>query len=236
MYKRLFSPIILGISPIFIVLFVVFALLFHANPQWDIEFSNLFYTPSDDFYMADRWWAYGIYRGVHIATAAVIAILALFIIATVLTHNDKLFSITRKAAIYMLIVMILGPGLTVNTLLKDNVGRARPAHVTEFGGDLIFTPAFEISNQCDNNCSFVSGHAAFGFYWVALALLATSAVWKRRWIALTAVLGIGIGLVRVIQGRHFLSDVIFSFFFVYAVATIVYWIMYGRYKSVENRQ
>ena len=123
--------------------------------------------------------------------------------------------------------MIIGPVLIVNGILKETSGRARPRHVTEFGGTKQFTPAFVFTDQCDKNCSFVCGHASAGFYFVSLALLFKGR--KKKiifWSAVTA--GGIIGLIRIMMGGHFLSDVIFSFVFVYLSSLLLYFRMFNK--------
>ena len=48
---------------------------------------------------------------------------------------------------------------------KDTWGRARPINIQEFGGDKIYTQPFIKSDQCEKNCSWISGEssAAFSF-------------------------------------------------------------------------
>jgi len=120
--------------------------------------------------------------------------------------------------------MIIGPGLLVNTLFKDNWGRARPSQVEEFGGTKQFTRAALPADQCAKNCSFVSGHASVGFFFLAFAY-----VWPRRrilWLASGTALGLGIGLVRIMQGGHFFSDVIFCGIVVYLSARVLHALMF----------
>jgi lipid A 4'-phosphatase len=66
-----------------------------------------------------------------------------------------------------------------------------------------------VSDQCDDNCSFPSGHAALGFWTLSLALLAPR---RHRRSAVGAALAFGLfmGVVRIAQGGHFLSDVAYS--------------------------
>ena len=70
---------------------------------------------------------------------------------------------------YTILGIIIGPivgsGIIANWYFKDQWGRARPVHITEFGGDKIFTRAFVKSDQCERNCSWISGEssAAFSF-------------------------------------------------------------------------
>lgn len=144
--------------------------------------------------------------------------------------RDKILGLKKKAYLYLILAMLLGPLLVVNGLMKEFSGRARPRHVVEFAGNKTFTPAFIISDQCKKNCSFVSGHASAGFYFVALSLLFTGN--RRRIIFWSAVAAGGfIGLVRIIQGGHFLSDVIFSFVFVYLTSLLLH---YGMFKNDQT--
>lgn len=118
-----------------------------------------------------------------------------------------------RMAVLVVASLALGPGLVVNVILKDNWGRARPSTIAEFAAGhqpaRQHTPPLVVSDQCDDNCSFPSGHAALGFWTVSLALLAPP---RRRRAAVAAALGFGVamGAVRIAQGGHFLSDVAFS--------------------------
>ena len=68
----------------------------------------------------------------------------------------------RKKAVFVLIFLALGPGLVVNVLLKDQLGRARPREVVEFGGSHQFTQFWQ-PGTAGGNSSFPSGHAAIAF-------------------------------------------------------------------------
>jgi lipid A 4'-phosphatase len=120
----------------------------------------------------------------------------------------------QRAAVFLLLALLLGPSLGVNAL-KETWGRARPKDLVEFGGSARFTPALVPSSACDHNCAFTSGHAAFGFWFMTPAFF----VRRRRWLWLAAgiALGLAMGWVRMAQGGHFLSDVLFSGWIVYGV-------------------
>ena len=107
------------------------------------------------------------------------------------------------------LLMLLGNGLVINGLLKETWGRARPVDVQGFGGLASFSPALLASSQCDSNCSFVSGHAATGFGLLAVGMLGSAAT-RRRWLKVGLLAGLAAGLIRIAQGGHFLSDVLFS--------------------------
>ena len=130
-----------------------------------------------------------------------------------------------RVAVYLLAVLIVAPGLVVNTLFKENWGRARPAQTEAFGGDRAFSPPLVVSDQCESNCSFVSGDASVGFALAAVGLVAARR--KRLWIAVGLAAGGVIGLGRVAMGAHYPSDVVFAGVFVVAVAALLHRLVFG---------
>lgn len=115
----------------------------------------------------------------------------------------------RRRAQMLLLALVLGLWGVVNVGLKDHWGRPRPTEVSAFGGPHPFQPAGTVSPYCDKNCSFVSGHAATGFMLMAVGLLGHPAT-RRRWWRIGLAAGLVIGAGRVLQGGHFLSDVVFA--------------------------
>ncbi len=69
----------------------------------------------------------------------------------------------RNPWLFLLLVLLIGPGLLVHSVFKEGFQRERPRAVEQFGGSDAFTPAFVI-NQEGNGKSFVSGHSAMAFY------------------------------------------------------------------------
>ncbi len=119
------------------------------------------------------------------------------------------------------------PYIVANLMLKDHWGRARPRQVTEFGGSKTFTPPLIPAKQCPRNCSFVSGEAAsifLPFYAVAFVALQ----WDAVLVVAGTLLGLASGAVRVSQGAHFLSDVIFAGVFMALTVGLVYRAILGR--------
>ncbi len=220
----------MGLSRIFVGSFLSATLLFYAFPELDIRFSMLFYDPVSRFYLADAPFCKWIYESVEIVSVACVVIVVL-LLAAVWIRKKNAFGISYRHLIYLLAALAIGPGLIVNLVLKGNWGRARPYDVTQFGGASAFTPAFVISGECHNNCAFVSGHAAMGFYFIAFGFLCR----KRRnlFFLLAAIYGAIVGLVRILQGGHFLSDVVFAFFIIHAVSAVLYWILFER-KSLRE--
>lgn len=110
--------------------------------------------------------------------------------------------------------IILAPVLIVNGILKSYVGRARPFDTIEFGGEKLFTPAGQVTDQCARNCSFTSGEASLVTtvtICVIVALLPYVAPqYKRISIVIACAFTAFIASLRMIVGRHFLSDVTLS--------------------------
>ena len=115
----------------------------------------------------------------------------------------------RRSMCAWLLVVCIGLGFTVDWVLKDHFGRPHPYQTHVFTGDQDFVPAFHYRPLCEVNCSFVSGHAAGGFVWMAWGMWG----WRRRrqaWLLAGVAAGSFFGAARIMQGGHFLSDVVFS--------------------------
>jgi lipid A 4'-phosphatase len=202
---------------------VAFALvLFLLLPQVDLVTSGLFYDPERGFvlagwppvmllYQAVPWIAWG-----TLAFAATGAFYLLLL-------GRPLWRVDRKALIFLVASMAVGPGLLANTLLKDHWGRARPVQIEAFGGTHRFTPAPLPAAECERNCAFVSGHAALGFSLVAVAFLLPPGRSRRCGIVAALGFGVLVGLGRIAQGAHFLSDVLYAGLLVYGTTALLYW-------------
>jgi len=126
-----------------------------------------------------------------------------------------------RQAVFLAACFIVGPGLVANTLLKDNWGRPRPSQIAAFGGPDRFAPPLLIGNQCPHNCSFVAGDGAAIFTFLAFALLLPAGRSRRIGVAVVAVLGAVMGIIRMGQGAHFLSDVVFAGLFMALVVLLL---------------
>jgi lipid A 4'-phosphatase len=115
--------------------------------------------------------------------------------------------------------VLLGAGLLVNAVFKDNWGRARPKHVLEFGGQKNYTPPLQPANQCTRNCSFTSGDASVGFCLYAYCFMFPAK--RRQWFLAGTLAGLGLGVGRMSLGAHFFSDVLYSGLLVYLAAIVL---------------
>jgi membrane-associated PAP2 superfamily phosphatase len=126
----------------------------------------------------------------------------------------------RRRLILLLVTVMFGLVLAVNGVLKEGWGRPRPEQVSEFGGAKVFQPWWQPSRQCASNCSFVTGHGATGAVLLGIGLL-SPAVRRRRWLVAGWAAGLAIGLVRMIQGGHFASDVLFACLVIWGVGIAI---------------
>jgi lipid A 4'-phosphatase len=199
---------------------VAAAALFLFFPGIDLWAAGLFYRPGDGFFLSSWGPVRAVYAAVpYLTDAVVIGVVALYLLG--LRRGWPVWRFDGRGAAFLLLALALGPGLLVNTVLKDHWGRARPTQVTEFGGTQIFSPAPLPADQCARNCSFPAGHPAMGFYLVSFALLLQD---RRRSAAAGAAVAVGalVGVARMAQGGHFLSDVVFSGLLVCGVSLLLH--------------
>jgi lipid A 4'-phosphatase len=197
---------------------------FMIHPAWDLQAASFFYRDGG-FVLGDSIAAKFISKANHNVAVLCGVFFAVGLGLTVLRHRPWL-GLGLPAYGFLLTSLIMGPGLVTNALLKDHWGRARPAQVQEFGGTHSFTPAGIISDQCDRNCSFVCGDAAFVFWMVALAYV----VPPRHSLTITLLaFGAGAldGALRMAQGGHFLSDVLFAAWFMILMNALCHAVWFG---------
>ena len=115
---------------------------------------------------------------------------------------------------------LLGPVLLVNGLLKEFIGRARPKNIIEYGGTKIFSPAYFPADQCETNCSFVSGDAAVAFSTIAFALIFKGKL-RFHLVAVALSFGVLVSIYRLGTGAHFLSDTVLSGLFCILIILIL---------------
>ena len=191
-----------------------------AMTDVDLQLSDQFYLPSLGWYLADeapwRWlYDYGQLPAIGLAIGAFSVLIG--------SRWRRVWRSHRRRCLFFVLAVALGPGLAVNSVLKPMWGRPRPRHVTEFGGDKAYRPWYQpagLSAAADK--SFPSGHAAMGFVLAAGVVLLPRCGAGLRWAWIAGALGYGglMGLGRIVQGGHFLSDVLGS-------ATVVMLVTWG---------
>ncbi len=188
-------------------------------PGLDIAVSRTFFDDAMQF----RWARTGVPElirtlGPDIIISTLVVCVLLYVAS--LISERWMWRVAPMQVFYLGLTLLIGPGLIVETLLKPHWGRARPDDISEFGGSATFSPAWQMSDQCDGNCSFVSGHAAVAFWLTAYAFI-LPARWRVPVLIVGIVLGFAMGIVRIAQGAHFLSDIATAGLIVIAVNEIL---------------
>lgn len=184
-------------------------LLFTLWPELDLQISQAFFdVPSATFPANQLPWVHAVYVATPWLSRTLFVLCCLSLLYFKIRSQPQTLGWQRRLLAWLLMA-VLGLGVVVDWGLKDKVGRPRPEQLQLFGADKPFVPALQWSRHCDVNCSFVSGHAASGF---SLMTWGIWAGWRRRqkFLVLGMVTGATIGAVRVAQGGHFVSDVVFS--------------------------
>ncbi len=195
----LLGALILGLASV---------LLFWSYPELDLTVSRFLYLPDHKFvgrfspaFSAARLLFNIVFYGVC----------ALALIGSVMTRfaGRQWLEISSYKWLYLGVCILAGPLVITNLGFKDHWGRARPNSVVEFGGNKSFSPPLSRSEQCEKHCSFVSGEAS-GIYVICFAAAFIFPSFAGTWVLTGILLGSAAGFVRMAQGAHFLSDVIFA--------------------------
>ena len=187
---------------------VVAAAVFLARPEIDLAVARLFHAPETGFVGQRLGWVRALRQGFVVLYFSTIA-LCLAGLALIWRGRRHWLGLGKIQWLYLAACLAAGPGLIANLVFKDHWGRARPSQITEFGGARAFSPPLVPANQCPRNCSFVSGEAASTYvtFYAAATLVPQ---WSVALAALGTAGGVATGLVRMSQGAHFLSDIVFA--------------------------
>ena len=117
----------------------------------------------------------------------------------------------RRAAAALLITLFLGPGLLINGISKKYTGRPRPRETIQFGGDWRYHRVMDFGVPGRGH-SFPAGHPSTGFLLFSLyySFRRRNPRRARAWLGGGIVYGGIMGMGRIVQGAHFLSDVVWS--------------------------
>jgi lipid A 4'-phosphatase len=210
-------------------IFIVLGIALFLFPKLDVMFTHAFYSADLGFVHKNNHIVVLCFRLVPIVTT-IFGVLCMSYI-TYFAFKGK--RIVQMPVMYLLVAVVLGPGLFVNYALKDHIGRARPSQILEFGGNKAFVGPLRISNECEHNCSFSSGHAAMGYYFSGISYVVPPQ-YQTLVFALGIALGSVIGLGRIAQGGHFLSDVVFSGIFIMLINHLCFVLWRKTFKRIQK--
>lgn len=190
-----------------------------AAMGWDLQLAQRFYVPGAGFptgnlqpwralYRFGEWPAF-----LMGGTALIVAVAGFF--------RPRLAQY-RPDAFFLFLLLALGPGLLANTVFKDHWGRPRPRQLEQFGGHMAFHQPWQ-PGPAPANASFPAGHPTVAFYMSAPFFVLRKG--RRRqahcWLWGGIAYGVLMGAARIVQGGHFLSDVVWSAGFVYLTALVL---------------
>jgi len=216
-YRRYWLPELAALTALALTATVLFSIT-----GLDIDAARRFYHPElpDPWPVAKQplWLLF--YRSAPWVTGSLAVMGAAMLVAGVIRKGSRRL---RLHGLFLLLCVILGPGLIVNGILKDHWGRPRPRQIVEFGGRLEYVPP--LLPVVTQGKSFPCGHCSVGY------LYATGWwVWRRsrpRWAAASlaggSILGTLLGIGRMAAGGHFLSDVVWSGLIAWGVAHGLYY-------------
>ena len=217
---------VLIVNTLFFFFFVLFFILF---PKFDIFFSKLFFF--EEKFISDKYVFIRSLRSFLKDSMIAISIVSFLLIMVNFFFKKKKKPILKPRTNLILIGFIVGPvigcGLIANFYFKDNWGRARPINIQEFGGEKIYTQPFIISDQCERNCSWISGEASAAFSFIAGTIIIKSPIF----FLLNIIFGIIVSFCRIAMGGHFLSDNIFAMIFMIYLAIIYKYLVFLNLKK-----
>jgi len=199
------------------VLLVMTALL--ALTDADLRLAKLFYSlekgwPWKDAQPWDFLYRYGTIPPISLSISG--------LVMAVYSFSSRKTVHWRKAGIFLVLLMIIGPGLVVNTVFKDHWGRPRPTEVEMFGGKEKYLSVWE-RGVAGQDRSFPCGHASMGFFLFApfffLRKTLPKWAWSFFWVGI--IYGIVMGIGRMAQGGHFASDVLWAGGMVYLTGLVL---------------
>ena len=196
-----------------------------VDPQLDLDLAGLSFDPKAQMFgvNAQLWVQHSRDAARVIITLLVLPAFLAILGKLILPHRRML--IEGRAALFLVAMLALGPGIVTNVLLKDHWGRARPIDVQQFGGAQHFTPWWDPRGDCPDNCSFVAGEPSGAFWTLAPAALAPPELLPLAYGAALA-FGLGVGVLRIAAGAHFFSDVVFAGVFMYLVVWLGHGLIY----------
>ncbi|MCC9607295.1 phosphatase PAP2 family protein [Blastopirellula sp. JC732] len=211
-----------------LVSLLAFTALCYVLPV-DMTCSRYYYVNGFYGWYAETWFIENLFYSLSPIPGIVLGAGA--IIVLVVGRWSPEIAVRKPVAQFLLLAVLAGPLLLVNTLIKPTIARPRPNQLEEFGGDrpkgVEYVAPWQLSEV--NGKSFPSGHASMGFIWMAPAFL----FWRRNrlavagWLTLGIAFGAAIGFFRVAVGAHFLSDIVWSCGIVYFSGLAVYLLVGG---------
>lgn len=141
-----------------------------------------------------------------------------------------------RLLLFVVLMHLLIPALSVNGVLKNVMGRPRPVQTQQFGGQGAYQDWYAINSaQVKNYKSFASGHAANAALLLTLFFLSRGFPLRQRiiFVILTLVWWFFVSMGRMISGAHYLSDTLASLWLAVFLGGVLakYWLKPGKWPQ-----
>lgn len=204
---------------------LIIGLLFGIYPELDLKLAALFYDPANATFPLKQNGLAAFARDAAMWIAWALALPALFAIVAKLLRPDRPMLMPGRAAMFLLLTILLSAIVLSNLTFKSHWGRPRPVVVTEFNGPWQFVPWWDPRGECGRNCSFFSGEGATAFWTYAPAAL-TPPTWRPLAYVAATLFGAVTSGLRMAFGGHFFTDVaisgLVSFFVIWLAYALIY--------------
>jgi len=128
-----------------------------------------------------------------------------------------------RPGFFLVLLLLLGPGVVVNSIFKEHWGRPRPRDVMQFNGSRSFLQPWQPAVRSAKGRSFPSGHSSAAFY-----MTAPFFIYRQRrshlgyaWLAAGICFGALMSYARIAQGAHFLTDTMWAWGMVHLIALLL---------------
>jgi lipid A 4'-phosphatase len=203
---------------------LVIGLMFGIFPELDLKLAALFYDPASQSFPLKGDGMASVARDAAMWVTWALALPSLVAIVAKLVRPDRPMLVRGRAAVFLMVTIILSAVVLTNLTFKSHWARPRPVVVTEFNGPWQFMPWWDPRGECERNCSFFSGEGATAFWTFAPAAL-TPPAWRPLAYAAATLFGIATSLLRMAFGGHFFSDVAAAGLVTFLVVWLAYaWI------------
>ncbi len=141
-----------------------------------------------------------------------------------------------RILLFVVLMHLLIPALTVNGVFKNVMGRPRPMQIEQFGGSAKYQEWYMInSSQAKMYKSFASGHAANAALLITLFFLSRGFPRRQRaiFIILAVVWWMFVSMGRMMGGSHYFSDTLASLWVAVFFGGVLakYWLKPGKWPQ-----
>lgn len=206
---------------IWVLVFVTLSLPFWFS-NLDISLLKPYYKPQSGWFLSQQpFWDFIYKYGIFLSYLLVFISFIMIATSYWLVKAIK----WRKPAVFLIIVMLLGPGVLVNATFKDHWGRPRPREIKEFGGKEDYVKLWLKADA--GGKSFPSGHASTAFFMAMpfLFLIQRYKKWAWTFFIFGTLYGVLMAYTRLIAGGHFASDSLWAAAMVWLSGIVAYHIL-----------